>query len=75
MDYEWRTGAKPEQGGFYVLLWSKEPQRLWWELQDELERLSAVVPSIPSATLTVNPPAAPLFAVLYPPPGPPAGPG
>ena len=75
MDYEWRTGANPEQGGFYVLLWSKEPQRLWWELQDQLERLSAVVPSIPSATLTVNPSAAPLFAVLYPPPGPPAGPG
>jgi len=41
MDYEWRTGPRPEQGGFWVLLWSKEPQRLWWELQDELERQSA----------------------------------
>jgi hypothetical protein len=40
MDYEWRTGPKLEQGGFWVLLWSKDPQRLWWELQDELERQS-----------------------------------
>ena len=46
IDYEWRTGAKPEQGGFSVLLWSKEPRQLWWELRDELERritLSAFV--------------------------------
>jgi len=41
MDYEWRTGPKLEQGGFWILLWSKDPQRLWWELQDELERQSA----------------------------------
>jgi len=40
MDYEWRSGPKPEQGGFWILLWSKEPQRLWWELQDEFERQS-----------------------------------
>jgi hypothetical protein len=38
MDHEWRTGARPEQGGFWVLLWSKEPKRLWWELRDEFER-------------------------------------
>ncbi len=38
MDYEWRTSSKPEQGGFWVLLWSKDPQRLWWELRDEFER-------------------------------------
>ena len=38
MDHEWRTGSKPEQGGFWVLLWSKEPKRLWWELRDEFER-------------------------------------
>ena len=41
MDYEWRTGAKPEQGGFWVLLWSKDAQRLWWELRDEFERQSS----------------------------------
>src|SRR5205085_5707015 len=41
MDYEWRTGAKPEQGGFWVLLWSKNPEHLWWELRDELERQSS----------------------------------
>ena len=38
MDHEWRTGPKPGQGGFWVLLWSKDPQRLWWELRDEIER-------------------------------------
>lgn len=40
MDYEWRTGPGLEQGGFWVLLWSKDPRRLWWELRDELERCS-----------------------------------
>jgi hypothetical protein len=38
MEYEWRSGPKHEQGGFWVLLWSKDPQRLWWELRDEFER-------------------------------------
>ena len=38
MAYEWRSGPKPGQAGFWVLLWSKDPQRLWWELQDEIER-------------------------------------
>jgi len=42
MDYEWRTGPKPEQGGFWVLLWSKDPKRLWWGLRDELERQSSL---------------------------------
>jgi hypothetical protein len=37
MDYEWRSGQKLEQGGFWVLLWSKDPQRLWWELREEFE--------------------------------------
>ena len=27
MDYEWRSGPKPEEGGFWVLLWSREPQQ------------------------------------------------
>jgi len=47
MDYEWRTGPKPEQGGFWVLLWSKEPRQLWWELREEIEHrtnLAAFVP-------------------------------
>jgi len=44
MDYEWRTGARPEQGGFWVVLWSKNPQWLWWELRDEFER--QVMPQI-----------------------------
>lgn len=38
LDYEWRTGPKPEQGGFWVLLWSRNPQQLWWELRDAFER-------------------------------------
>jgi len=38
MEYEWRSGATPAQGGFWVLLWSKDPRRLWWELWDEFER-------------------------------------
>ena len=38
MDYEWRSGPKQAQGGFWVLLWSKDPQKLWWELRDEFER-------------------------------------
>ena len=40
LDYEWRSGPKPEQGGFWVLLWSKDAQRLWWDLRDEFERQS-----------------------------------
>src|SRR6266436_544166 len=46
-EYEWRAGPKPEQGGFWVLLWSKDPQRLWWELRDELERQSAANVQLP----------------------------
>ena len=38
MDHEWRSGPKPEQGGFWVVLWSKEPRQLWWELREELDR-------------------------------------
>ncbi len=41
MDYEWRSGPKPHEGGFWVLVWSKDPRRLWWELRDELERRMA----------------------------------
>ena len=38
MEYEWRPGPKTTQTGFWVLLWSKEPRQLWWELRDEFER-------------------------------------
>jgi len=41
MEHEWRTGPKADHGGFWVLLWSKDPQRLWWELRDEIERQTA----------------------------------
>lgn len=36
MDYEWRSGPQPGKSGFCVLLWSRHPQRLWWELRDEI---------------------------------------
>jgi hypothetical protein len=38
MEYEWRAGPKSKQAGFWVLLWSKDPRQLWWELRDEIER-------------------------------------
>ena len=38
MEYEWRSGPKSKQTGFWVLLWSKDPRQLWWELRDEFER-------------------------------------
>ena len=38
MEYEWRAGPKARQAGFWVLLWSKDPRQLWWELRDEFER-------------------------------------
>jgi hypothetical protein len=41
MDYEWRSGPRPEQGGFWVLIWSKDPRRLWWELHQEIEQQAA----------------------------------
>ena len=41
MEHEWRSGPSARQGGFWVLLWSKDPQRLWWELRDEFERQAA----------------------------------
>lgn len=44
LDHEWRSGTRPEQGGFWVLLWSRNPQHLWWELRGELERQCLVAP-------------------------------
>lgn len=38
MDYEWRSTEDPEVSGFHVLLWSRHPQWLWWELHDEIDR-------------------------------------
>jgi hypothetical protein len=47
MDHEWRGSSSPELGGFWVLVWSKDPQRLWWELLDEFERQIAQFQSFP----------------------------
>jgi len=38
IDYEWRSGPDAAKGGYWVLLWSPYPERLWWDLLDELER-------------------------------------
>src|SRR6266487_3858369 len=38
MEYEWREGGRASVREMWVLLWSKQPQRLWWQLWDELER-------------------------------------
>ncbi len=73
IDYEWRTGKRPEQGGFWVLLWSKDPRQLWWELRDEFERQirefrhQPLIPR-PPAGQTLLPPSTPanLPAGTYP---------
>jgi len=62
IDYEWRTINKGERGGFWVLLWSKEPRRLWWELRDEIERqahafLSPRIAGLPSGGPWLLPPS------------------
>jgi hypothetical protein len=44
MDHEWRSGPRPEQGGFWVLLWSQDPRRMWWQLREYLESQSAAAP-------------------------------
>jgi len=44
MDHEWRTGPRPDQGGFWVLVWSRDPQQMWWELREEFERKCARAP-------------------------------
>jgi hypothetical protein len=47
MESEWRSGPKPNQTGFWVLLWSKDPRQLWWELRDEFERQAQERPPRP----------------------------
>jgi hypothetical protein len=37
MTHEWRDGPNPGQREQWVLLWSKEPRGLWWDLRDRLE--------------------------------------
>jgi hypothetical protein len=52
MDHEWRSGPKAEQGGFWVLLWSKNPRQLWWELREELERKNLERPGSESSPVS-----------------------
>ncbi len=51
LDYEWRTGPRLDHGGFWTLLWSPNPQQLWWELKEELDRQTI----IPFPTQTNHP--------------------
>jgi hypothetical protein len=46
MDHVWRSGPGPGQGGFWVLLWSRKPKQLWWELKEELDRRSLKPPAV-----------------------------
>jgi hypothetical protein len=59
IDYEWRSGPKPGQGGFWVLLWSKDPRRLWWDLRDEFERQSQAPEIASGYGVGVAPPLVP----------------
>lgn len=43
MTYEWRSLRPGGPTRFWVLLWSRDPRRLWWELHDALERRAAAV--------------------------------
>ena len=60
MDHEWRDGPRA-QGGFWVLLWSKDPHQLWWELHDEFERQCQNPPREPKVRHPENRQWAPLF--------------
>lgn len=58
MDHEWRSGPRPEQGGFWVLLWSKNPRQLWWELREQLERECSAprtAPDVPPWLIWLSP--------------------
>ncbi|HZR17747.1 MAG TPA: hypothetical protein VFE51_10505 [Verrucomicrobiae bacterium] len=58
MDHEWRSGPRVDQGGFWVLLWSKNPRQLWWELREEIESecaLPQATPETPPWLIWLNP--------------------
>jgi hypothetical protein len=61
LDQEWRTGPRSNKGGFWVLLWSKDPQRLWWQLRDEIDRQTVqyAMPSNPPPAIRSSPPLFP----------------
>lgn len=45
LQYEWRRPEGNDAGRqLWVLLWSKNPQRLWWELADRLIAASGKIP-------------------------------
>jgi hypothetical protein len=50
MDFEWRSGPKLEQGGFWILLWSKNPKHLWWELRDKFDHEALATESVASTS-------------------------
>src|SRR5262245_19202106 len=43
LEYEWRAGPKLDAGGFWAVLSSRDPRRLWWELRDAFEKQSGPV--------------------------------
>jgi len=65
LDYEWRSGPDLANGGFCVLLWSRDPERLWWELRDEIERQAHQS----SPTLPITQPELTHVTAVFAPPG------
>ena len=47
VDYEWRTRTDSKTREQVVVLWSKDPRRLWWELNDQIAaELQTARPSV-----------------------------
>jgi hypothetical protein len=39
INYEWRdAGTGSGSGDLWAVVWSKDPQKMWWQLRDRLER-------------------------------------
>ena len=47
LEHEWRTVPKSRRRDVWTLLWSLDPQKLWWELRDHLEAQLQQTPILP----------------------------
>ena len=45
--HEWRSAGKSRQRDVWALVWSPDPQKLWWELRDHLEAQLSPPPALP----------------------------
>ena len=55
MEYEWHLPANARRRQVRVLLWSRAPQKLWWELRDRLEGKLASEPPVPPSAAVYCP--------------------